>query len=148
MKPDRIEQVMRTLRVRSTPARHQKTLEDIRAAHDRLRQSQAATPSRRVVSRWATKLAIAASVAVMVTYVAVTHRSPRPVSPPWDMTEITQSPAELTTACSLGKAFRQGGLEGVERQLDRAFERVGPWPANPLTRDPFDTETKWERSTI
>ena len=148
MKPDRIEQLVRTLRVRPTPAGRRMTLEDIQAAHDRLRQSQAAMPLRRVVSRWATRLAVAASVAVMVTYVAVMHRPPRPVSPPRDTTEITQSPAELTTACSLEKAFRQGGLEGVERQLDRAFERVGPWPANPLTRDAFDTDTKWERSTI
>jgi hypothetical protein len=36
--------------------------------------------------------------------------------------------AEIVTVRSLEKAFSRGGLDEIERQLDRAFQEVGPWP--------------------
>ena len=36
---------------------------------------------------------------------------------------------QINTAGSLQATFSQEGLEGLERQLDRAFELYGPAPA-------------------
>ena len=126
MKPDRIEQLIRTLRVRSTPGKRQERLDDILAAHDRWRQSH--TTSGRGFPRWVAKVAIAASVLIVVTYQAVMYRSPDRIVPRQPQTSVMPSPVEIITAGSLQRTFRQTGLEGVERELDRAFEQFGPWP--------------------
>ena len=126
MKPDRIEQLIRTIRVRSKPGKRQERLDDILAVHDRWRQSH--TTSGRGFPRWVAKVAIAASVLIVVTYQAVMYRSPDRIVPRQPQTRAVPSSAEITTAGSLQMAFRQGGLEGVERQLDRAFELIGAWP--------------------
>ncbi len=38
-------------------------------------------------------------------------------------------PYQINTSGSLQRTFCQEGLEGLERQLDRAFELYGPGPA-------------------
>ena len=114
MKPDRIEQCIRTLRIRSRPDGRKERLDSILGAYDRCRQSRTAS------GRWVAKVAIAASIAIIVTILALMHRSPN--------RGIASSAAEITTAGSLQRAFRQGGMDGVEHQLDRAFELFGPWP--------------------
>ena len=126
MKPDRIEQLIRTLRVRSTPGKRQERLDDIRAAHDRWRQSRTAPGI--VFRGWLAKVAVAASVALIVTFLAVMHRSPDRATPDPVQIGAVSSPAEIITAGSLQRTFCQAGLEGVERQLDRAAELFGPWP--------------------
>jgi hypothetical protein len=124
MKPDRIEQLIMTLRVRSRPNKRQENLDDILAAYDQSRQSR--TASGRGFPGWVAKAAIAASVLLVVTYLAVINRDR--VVPIRPKTKAVSSPAEIITAGSLQIAFRQGGLEGIERELDRAFEQFGPWP--------------------
>ena len=126
MKPDRIEQLIKTVRVRSRPDTRERRLDDILAAHDRWRQSQAA--SGRVFPGWVAKVAVAASVAIIVTFLVVMHRSPDRAVPDPVQIGAVSSPAEIITAGSLQRTFCQAGLEGVERQLDRATELFGPWP--------------------
>jgi hypothetical protein len=126
MKPDRIEQLIRTLRVRTRPENQQERLDDILATYDQSRQSR--TTSGRIFPGWVIKVAIAASVLIVVTYLAVMHRSPDRVVPIQPQTRVISSPAEIITAGSLQRAFCQAGLEGIERQLDRAAELFGPWP--------------------
>ena len=41
-----------------------------------------------------------------------------------------QSPAQLVSMISLATAFRQGGMEGLDKQCDRALERLGPRPTS------------------
>jgi hypothetical protein len=122
MNADKIVQRVKTLRVRSRPDRRQQTLADIASACSQRQSKGAAT-------RWVARAAIAAGLAIAVTYVAVTgwpggkdrvQRVP-PAAPGPVVTEIM-------TVRSLEKAFSRDGLDGVERQLDRAFELVGPWP--------------------
>jgi len=125
MKPDRIEQLIRTFRIRSSPNTRQDRLNDILATHDRCRQSR--TPPGRIFPGWVAKVAVAASVLIVVTYL-VMHRSPDRIVPVQPQTRAVSSPAEIITAGSLQRTFLQAGLEGVERQLDRAFELFGPWP--------------------
>ena len=123
MNADKIVQRVKTLRVRSRPDRRQQTLADMASAYSQ-RQPRGAAP------RWVARAAIAAGLAIAVTYVAVTglpagkdrvHRVPLAAQGP----VVT----EIMTVRSLEKAFSRDGLDGVERQLDRAFKLVGPWPA-------------------
>jgi len=126
MSPDRIEQLIMTLRVRSRLNNRQEKLDDILAAHDERRKSS--TSPVRIFPRWATRVAIAASVMIIVTCLAVMHRSPDKVAMTHPKTKVVSSTAEIITAGSLQMAFYRGGLEEVEWQLDRAAELFGPWP--------------------
>lgn len=42
--------------------------------------------------------------------------------------KTTQSPAEMMTAMSLTIAYREGGMEAVEKQYDEAYKQLGPRP--------------------
>ena len=39
-----------------------------------------------------------------------------------------ESPAQLVTMSSLSSAFRRGGMEALDKQLDEAVEQLGPRP--------------------
>jgi len=41
---------------------------------------------------------------------------------------VAQSPAKMVSMMSLSAAFRQGGIEALDRQLDIATEKLGPRP--------------------
>jgi hypothetical protein len=73
------------------------------------------------------KLAAAAviiiSVGILIAYMLPGEQQ---AIEPTSQTE--ESPAELMTFASLKRAHRQGGLEAVEKQCDRAFMLLGPRP--------------------
>ena len=126
----RIEKVIRALRIRPTTGRRKERLEHILAVYDQWRQSQiTAQRARRMVYTWTARLAIAAMITVVLT-LAVLHVSPNKSTPEPIQTGKMSSPVDIMTEGSLQTAFRQGGLEGVERQLDRAAKLYGPWPSN------------------
>ena len=72
------------------------------------------------------KLAIAAAVLVAAGVLLVGRFAPAPVQPV--PTSAPPSPAQMVSMISLSAAFRQGGMEGLDRQCDRALERLGPRP--------------------
>jgi hypothetical protein len=129
VRSDRIEQLISTLRIKPRPDSHRQGLLDIARACD---QRRAETPAPQPGShryRWVAGLAIAAGVAIAITCLAVNRRPAgqgrlQPVRPGASQPMI----AEIVTVRSLEKAFSRGGLDEIERQLDRAFHLVGPWP--------------------
>jgi hypothetical protein len=42
-----------------------------------------------------------------------------------EVTNVAQSPAEMLTLKSLTIAYRNGGIEAVEKQCDKAIEKLG-----------------------
>ncbi len=46
------------------------------------------------------------------------------------VTNVTQTPAYLTTIASLNFAYRYGGMELVEKKFDKALQKVGQKPAD------------------
>lgn len=81
-----------------------------------------------------TKFAVAA--AIMVAFcLFLTHHSPNGQIETPQIAQTADSPAEFTTLVSLNTAFRDGGIEAVEKQLSRAFKMLGPRPDNLTVRD-------------
>jgi hypothetical protein len=76
------------------------------------------------------KLAIAAAIlatagVLLVGRFGLTSAPPVPTRPPG----TPQSPAQMVSMISLSAAFRSGGMEGLDKQCDRALERLGPRPS-------------------
>ncbi len=79
------------------------------------------------------KLAIAAAVVATAGIFLIGRLEPgldRPKARP-DST----SPAHMVSMISLSAAFGQGGMEGLDKQCDRALERLGPRPTNVSMRE-------------
>ncbi len=73
-------------------------------------------------------MALVAVVAAVTVVALLVGRSRRPEPKPAPPGKRTASTIELATAISLEKAFRQGGIEAVEKQYREAF-------GTPQTRD-------------
>ena len=106
---------------------------------------------RLVLGSSAARLAIAAAVIVAVGILLVGRFAPGPVKPmaKSDSTGL-QSPAQMVSMISLSAAFRRGGIDELDRQCDRALERLGPRPNSvsmqELLKDISGTEP--ERTSI
>jgi hypothetical protein len=72
-------------------------------------------------------LAAAAAIIVVVGLLAGRFgREPtRPTAPP---RARAQSPAKIVSMASLSAAFRQGGMEALDKQFDEALDTLGPRP--------------------
>lgn len=73
------------------------------------------------------RLAAAAMIIVTVGLFVV-RRSPHPQVPP--IAPVAESPAEIMTVISLTRAYRHGGLDAIDRQLDKALEMSRPRSAS------------------
>jgi hypothetical protein len=84
----------------------------------------------RLVLRASTgRLAVAAAVIAAAGILLVGRFGPgpgRPVTAPQSVD--LQSPARMVSLISLSAAFRRGGIDELDRQCDRALERLGPRP--------------------
>ena len=84
----------------------------------------------RLVSRGSIgKLAVAATVIVAAGILLVGRFGPGPGQPTAKPDSVgLQSPAQMVSMISLSAAFRRGGIDELDRQCDRALERLGPRP--------------------
>lgn len=75
------------------------------------------------------KLAIAAAVLATAGILLLGRHGAVPVQPVAGLQPVArQSPAQMVSMISLSAAFRQGGMEELDKQCDRALERLGPRP--------------------
>ncbi len=75
------------------------------------------------------KLAIAAAVLVAAGVLLLGRHGAMPVQPvPGSRPAVRTSPAQMVSMISLSAAFESGGMEGLDKQCDRALERLGPRP--------------------
>jgi hypothetical protein len=72
------------------------------------------------------RLAIAAAVVATLGIFLIGQLEPVPDRP--TVRPDSTSPAQMVSMISLSAAFRQGGMEGLDRQCNRALERLGPRP--------------------
>jgi hypothetical protein len=88
-------------------------------------------PAMRILRGPFVKLAIAAAVLVGAGILLLGRHGAAPVQPvPGSRPVARQAPAQMVSMISLSAAFRQGGMEGLDEQCDRALEKLGPRPSN------------------
>lgn len=127
MKKRHIEEIIQGLRIRSK-SNPQKRLENILTSHDQWQQIHfSAHRSRRMRVRWTAGL-VSAAIITLVISLMVTLDTPKHNEKHQGRT-MAVSQYQINTAGSLQTTFCQEGLEGLERQLDQAFELYGPGPA-------------------
>ncbi|MCL5278954.1 MAG: hypothetical protein M1376_03490 [Planctomycetes bacterium] len=83
-------------------------------------------PTMRILRGPFVKLAIAAAVLATAGVLLVGRFAPTPVQPV--PATAPPSAAQMVSMISLSAAFRQGGMEGLDKQCDRALEKLGPRP--------------------
>lgn len=127
MRKHTIESIIGGLRIRSK-SNPQERLEDILNAHDQWQKAHYATlRSRRLRIRWTAGLITAAIITIVLSLIVTLQPSEHPTGHQRRTMAVPQY--QINTAGSLQRTFCQEGLEGLERQLDRAFELFGPGPA-------------------
>ena len=127
MKKHTIETIIKGLRIRSK-SNPQERLENILNAHDQWwKTHQSAQCSRHLKVRWTAGLVSAAIIILVITLMVTLDNSKHTARPHGRTMAVPQY--QINTAGSLQRTFCQEGLEGLERQLDRAFELYGPAPA-------------------
>jgi len=96
-----------------------------------LNQSGARRTARVMLRGPISRLAVAAAVLVTAGILLVGRFGSAPV-PPTSVPQpvAPQSPAQMVSMISLSAAFRQGGMEGLDKQCDRALEKLGPRPSS------------------
>jgi hypothetical protein len=84
------------------------------------------------------KFAIAAALLATAGVLLVGRFGSTPVPPgSGPQPAAQQSPAQMVSMISLSAAFRSGGMEGLDKQCDRALERLGPRPTNVSMQELF-----------
>ncbi len=77
--------------------------------------------------RPAVKVAAAAIIIAAISF-SIVYLGPGEQAGTTATPEVVTSPAKMMTELSLMRAYRQGGIEAVERQCERAIEILGPRP--------------------
>jgi len=127
MKKHTIETIIKGLRIRSK-LNPQERLENILNAHDQWQQIHfSALRSRRLRVRWTAGLVSAAIITLVISLMVTLDTSKHNAKQQRRTMAVSQY--QINTAGSLQTTFCQEGLEGLERQLDQAFELYGPAPA-------------------
>lgn len=109
-----------------------RTLDDSFSAMDRAMQTQSAdfSPGRNKLISLAVLRIAAAAVVILAIGLFITRSRPDKEVEISRVTNATKSPAEMLTLRSLTIAYQKGGIEAVERQCDKAIEKLGPKSKN------------------
>ncbi len=95
-------------------------------------------PAMRIPGGSFGKLAIAAAVVAVAGALLIGRFTSTPVPPmPGQQPTIRQSPAQMVSMISLSAAFEAGGMEGLNKQCDRALEMLGPRPNSVSVQELF-----------
>ena len=126
-----IEKLVKQFHITPTPHKRDKTLADALNAQC---QSNPKTESetsfdiwRIIIKNRIVQLAAAAVVLIAVCWFAVSNKTePVPQKTKESMVTVKpqKTPAELTSVISLNMAFRDGGMDAVERQFQKAGKKV------------------------
>ena len=69
---------------------------------------------------------IAVVTAIIITIgIWVVRQGPSEQTDNLEIAEVAKSPAEMLTVSSLNSAYRQGGMDAVEKQYDQVLEMLG-----------------------
>jgi hypothetical protein len=92
------------------------------------KESAATKPKVRktIMKNKITRLAAAAVIFIAVGFLVI-HTRPRPQTRTDGASQAAKkTPGEMLTVLSLNIAYRQGGMDAVEKQYEKAFKILGP----------------------
>ena len=88
----------------------------------------------RPIAKTAITTVAAAALVIIIGFVVI-HRPSRKQTDGQTFTDAAKSPGDMMTAMSLNIAYRNGGLEAVEKQCDKAFSVLGLEPSRISIRE-------------
>lgn len=128
-----IEQLGKGIRFRPNAAADERILGLAEAAFEKSSKTGSAKAGpniwQTIYKSKITKLAVAAMIIVAIGLFLV-QRNPEERPENDIKTPVAKSPAEMPTVASLNIAYHKGGLDAVERQCEKAFERLELRPAD------------------
>jgi len=69
-------------------------------------------------------------VIIIAVGLFLVHRSPPEQTRDHSTTEVAKAPAKMLTLGSTTMAYRRGGMDAVEKQIEKAFTMLGPRTTN------------------
>jgi hypothetical protein len=132
-----IEKLVKKFHINPTPHKRDKTLADALKAQQQSHQKTSVSIVRIIIKSRAAQLT-AAVVLIAICWFAVNNKKE---SIPQEHPKIVvvvkpqKTPAELTSVISLNMAFRDGGMDAVEQQFQKAEKRVCSTTKERLTID-------------
>lgn len=148
-----IKKFFKNASIDTKPQMDQQVFDKVLTAHERSKNAKSASLQtniwKRVFQNRITKLAAAAVIIVAVSFFFI-YQGPNGQKDIPEIVQAVDSPAELTTLASLSFAYRQGGIEMVEKVFDQALKQAGQRPANISTKEFFleINNTKSERTKL
>jgi len=131
MKPEKnIEEFVKSEKPHVTTggAMDERTLGDSFTAMDETIRAGKPSAAGIILRSRAAKLAAAAVVIVTISFFIV-YPGPGEKDEIGEVPKVAASPADMQSILSLNIAYRQGGLDAVDRQCQIATEMLGPRPA-------------------
>ena len=135
MRPkENIEKFVRVRKPHVTTSREmdKRTLDDSFAAMEQTIRAKSAdhkpSTARIIILSRMIKLAAAAAVIIVAISFLVVYQKPSEQADSTTVSKVTKSPVEMMTVASLNIAYRQGGMEAVEKQYEKASEMRGAKP--------------------
>ena len=126
MKPnDNLEKLIKEMATPENKPADQRNIRDALAAFDRTQ-----------VKRRFHKIIAAAAVVLLFVIAGVLIVQQRQINQLQQQPKIAivMSPADMMRLMTLNKIYRDGGMEAIEEQFDRAFKELGPRPASLTVR--------------
>jgi hypothetical protein len=125
MRPDKnIDELIKRLDLKASAGLDEKIHHEIDNASDQQQNAWNIIFQNRLP-----RLAAAAMIIVAISFFFI-HQGPNGQKEIPGIAQTVDSPAELTTLASLSFAYRQGGMEMVEKVFDKALKQAGQRPAN------------------
>ena len=144
MRPkENIEEFVKVRKQHITTSRQmdKRTLDDSFAAMEQTIRAKSAdhkpSTARIIILSRMMKLTAAAAVIIVAISFFIAHQEPSEQGIT-RVLEIVESPSEIMTMKSLTIAYRQGGIEGIENQCEKALKILGPQPASISLGDLFN----------
>lgn len=142
MKPAKnIEKLIKNIDIDTNAKMDEAVLNNTLKAFKESKEAKSAVPQpniwRMIVKSRITQLAAAVVVILAVCWLAVSDRGElKQQEPKGPMAAVrSKTPAELVSAISLSMVFRDGGMEAMEKQFDKAEKKVRPGLKERITID-------------
>jgi len=128
MRPAKIKKLIKNIGIDTNAKTDKAVLEDVLKVFENSQKTKSAAPQpnfwRTIMKSRITK--VAAAVIIVAIGLFLVERNPEKRTENRIKTQVAKSPAEMLTLGSTTMAYRRGGMDAVEKQIEKAFAMLGP----------------------